>query len=124
MIDLHSQKDGSIRFTEMCFAIRDVITKYKPDQVVVEDVMYMKSAQALIVLARLQGVILGYWSNFSGSRNGLPAYPVAQGAPALSKGRVTRENLKQQAIDLIRETYNLSVETDEADALCHRVGVS
>lgn len=34
------------------------------------------------------------------------------------QGRVTRENLKQQAIDLIRDTYNLSVQTDEADALC------
>jgi Holliday junction resolvasome RuvABC endonuclease subunit len=34
------------------------------------------------------------------------------------QGRVTRENLKQQAIDLIRDTYDLSVQTDEADALC------
>lgn len=117
MIDLHKHKDGITRFTEMCLSIRDVIQKYQPDQVVVEDVMYMKSAQALIVLARLQGVILGYCHILQ-----IPVtiYLPTQWRKVLGfkQGRVTRENLKQQAIDLIRETYNLSVETDEADALC------
>lgn len=44
MIDLHTDKDSKSRFAKMCFDIRDTIKKYQPDQVVIEDVMFMKSA--------------------------------------------------------------------------------
>lgn len=79
--------------------------------------MYKRSAQAVILLARLQGIIMGYCDMLN-----IPytVYLPSQWRKVLGfkQGRVTRENLKQQAIDLVRDTYNLSVQTDEADALC------
>lgn len=79
--------------------------------------MYMRSVQAVILLARLQGIIMGFCDMLN-----IPytVYLPSQWRKVLGfkQGRVTRENLKQQAIDLIRDTYNLSVQTDEADALC------
>ena len=117
MIDLHKEKNSNVRFAKMCSAISEIIEENKPDQVVIEDVMYMRSFQALIVLARLQGVIMGYCDILH-----IPVFiylPTAQRKTLQFKqGRVTRENLKQQAINLIYKIYNLSVQTDEADALC------
>lgn len=79
--------------------------------------MYMRSVQAVILLARLQGIIMGFCDMLN-----IPytVYLPSQWRKVLGfkQGRVTRENLKQQAIDLVRDTYNLSVQTDEADALC------
>ena len=117
MIDHHTYKDSKARFNKMCFDIRDLLKKYRPDHVVIEDIMYMRSVQAVILLARLQGIIMGYCDMLN-----IPytVYLPSQWRKVLGfkQGRVTRENLKQQAIDLIRDTYNLSVQTDEADALC------
>ena len=117
MIDHHTYKDSKGRFINMCFDIRDLLRKHQPDHVVIEDIMYMRSVQAVILLARLQGIIMGYCDMLN-----IPytVYLPSQWRKVLGfkQGRVTRENLKQQAIDLIRDTYNLSVQTDEADALC------
>lgn len=43
VVDLHKIKDSSNRFEQMCSSIRNLIFAYHPDEIVLEDVMLMKS---------------------------------------------------------------------------------
>lgn len=101
----------------MCAAIREVISEQQPDVVVLEDVMLIKSPQTAKILARLQGVIIGCCQAAD--------IPYCVLLPStwrktlgFKQGRVSRTELKEQAIRLVETVYNLQVGTDEADAIC------
>lgn len=101
----------------MCDEIQERIKAFHPDVVIIEDVMLMKSPQTMKMLARLQGVIMGYCA--------AAAIPVEIYAPSswrkllgFKQAKTPREELKRQAIVLIQESYHISVTTDEADAIC------
>lgn len=42
-IDLHKHKNAERRFEKMCLEIKNTIDDWNPDEIVVEDVMLMKS---------------------------------------------------------------------------------
>lgn len=117
MIDLHKVKNTDIRFQQMCQSIREAIDANTPDVVVIEDVMLMRSPNTMKILARLQGIIIGFCID-----KDIPyeIYLPTEWRKTLGfkQGRVSREQLKQQAIELVGNTYKLEVNSDEADAIC------
>ena len=60
VIDLHKMKDTSERVRAMGVELCRVIEKYNPNKVVIEEVAQQSNPMTLKLLARIQGVIIGF----------------------------------------------------------------
>ena len=118
VIDLHKMKDTSERVRAMGVELCKTIEKYNPDKVVLEEVAQQSNPMTLKLLARIQGVIIGFCA-----AHNIDTYIVEP-----SKWRATlkfkqgagvkREELKSQAIEYIKEHYHLDLSEDECEACC------
>lgn len=97
--------------------ILQLIEKESPDVVLIEDVVLMRSPAVMKMLARLQGIIIGYCD-----AAGIPIeiyFPTAwRKLLDFKQAKTPRKELKQQAIDLVMQRYGIAVNSDEADAIC------
>ena len=106
------------RSFEMAKEIWQLIKKYKPDHLIIEDVQQQSNPKTMVVLARLSGIIIGYaeahnvqvhillpsqWRKILG---------YSQGA------KVKRQELKQQSSDYVKDTYDFELSEDECEAIC------
>ena len=117
-IDLHKIKDTSERVRAMGVELCKIIDKYNPDAVVIEEVAQQSNALTLKLLARIQGIIIGFCA-----AHNIDTYIVEP-----SKWRSTlkfkqgagikREELKQQAIEYVASIYNLDLTEDECESVC------
>lgn len=117
-IDLHKMKDTSERVRAMGVELCNVIEKYNPDKVVLEEVAQQSNPMTLKLLARIQGVIIGFCA-----AHNIDTYIIEP-----SKWRSTlnfkqgagvkREELKLQAIQHIKNNYDLDLSEDECEACC------
>ena len=117
-IDLSKMKNTSDRIRAMGVELCKIIKKYNPDKVVIEEVAQQSNALTLKLLARIQGIIIGFCA----------AHKIETYIIEPSKWRSTlhfrqgsgvkRDELKQQAIDHIKETYGLILSEDECEACC------
>lgn len=118
VIDLHKMKDTSERVRAMGVELCKIIKKYNPDKVVMEEVAQQSNPLTLKLLARIQGVIIGFCA-----AHNIDTYIVEP-----SKWRsvlkfkigsgVKRAELKSQAIKHVKDVYNLDLSEDECEALC------
>ena len=119
VIDLKRIKnDKDKRFKTMAVKIYEYIINEKPDIVVFEDVSLQTNVSTLLLLAQIQGVIMQ-----SCIVNGIPykIYKPTSWRKILNfaQGRnIVRKQLKQQAVDLVKDKYNINVKDDIADAIC------
>ena len=60
VVDLGKNKNTEDRSKQMGLAICQVITDNKPDTVIIEEVAMQSNAQTLKLLARIQGVAIGF----------------------------------------------------------------
>ena len=118
VIDLHKMKDTSERVRAMGVELCRTIEKYQPHVVVIEEVAQQSSPLTLKLLARIQGIIIGFCA-----AHNIDTYIVEP-----SKWRSTlhfhqgagvkREELKAQAIKYVKANYGLDATEDECEALC------
>ena len=118
VIDLHKMKDTSERVRAMGVELCKTIERYNPNIVVIEEVAQQSNAMTLKLLARIQGVIIGFCA-----AHDIDTYIVEP-----SKWRsilhfhqgsgVKRAELKAQAIEHIKNEYMLDLSEDECEALC------
>lgn len=118
VIDLHKMKDTSERVRAMGVELCKTIEKYSPDKVVIEEVAQQSNPLTLKLLARIQGVIIGFCA-----AHNIDTYIVEP-----SKWRSTlhfhqgagvkREELKVQAIKHVKDIYGLDLSEDECEACC------
>lgn len=88
------------------------------DHIVIEDTVLQKSPQTMKKLSQIQGVLIGYCIE-----HGLPYFVLPPASwrklLAFKQGNgIKREELKQQALQLVESTYHIQVSDDEADAIC------
>ena len=117
-IDLHKMKDTSERVRAMGVELCKVIKKYNPDKVVIEEVAQQSNPMTLKLLARIQGVIIGFCA-----AHNIDTYIVEP-----SKWRsilhfkqgsgVKRAELKEQAISHVKDMYGLELSEDCCEAIC------
>ena len=117
-IDLHKMKDTSERVRAMGVELCKVIEKYNPDKVVMEEVAQQSNPLTLKLLARVQGVIIGFCA-----AHNIDTYIIEP-----SKWRsilefkigsgVKRAELKAQAIQYVNDIYGLYLSEDECESLC------
>lgn len=118
VIDLHKMKDTSERVRAMGVELCRVIEKYKPTAVVIEEVAQQSNPMTLKLLARIQGVIIGFCA----------AHDIETYIIEPSKWRSTlyfkqgsgvkREELKAQAIKYVKDNYGLELSEDECESIC------
>lgn len=118
VIDLHKIKDTSERIRAMGVELGKTISKYSPTVVVLEEVAQQSNPLTLKLLARIQGVIIGYCA-----ANNIETYIIEP-----SKWRSTlhfkqgagvkRAELKAQAMKYIKDVYNLETSEDICEAIC------
>lgn len=93
------------------------IEKYKPDVLVIEDVVLQRSPATMKMLAQLQGFLIGCCRS-QGIQYQI-IYPSSwRKALGFKQGGAKRPELKKMAIDYVLKTYNISAGEDEADAIC------
>lgn len=117
-IDLHKNTNTTERVREMGIELCNTIAKYGPDIVVIEEVAQQSNAQTLKLLARIQGIIIGFCA----------AHDIYTYIIEPSKWRsvlhfkigagVKREELKAQAIKYVKNVYKVDLSEDECEALC------
>lgn len=126
LIDFHKIKDTKQRQQLMILKMYEKIRECNPDVIVFEDVAMQRSAGAVILLAQIQGSLLGYclehdivgviykpseWRKMLGFKQG---------------SKVKREALKKQAVEYAKKYYGVDAGEDIADAICigHAFGVA
>jgi len=118
VIDLHKEKDAGLRTKNMCKQIRQLVEEYYPDCIVAEDVNLRNgSVRTVIMLARLSGNIqeMAFKADI----------PIIFYSPStwrkiagIKMGRdIKREQLKQEAIDMVYKSYGFKCGDDEAEAI-------
>ena len=118
IVDLSKSKlETPERSFEMAKALWKVIKKYKPDYLIIEDTQQQSNVQTVIVLARLQGMIIGY-----AEAHGIKVHILlpSQWRKVLgySQGsKVKRAELKQQSIDYVKNRYGFDLSEDECEAI-------
>lgn len=117
-IDKHKISDTDKRIGEMGVAICNKIEELQPDCVIIENVQAQSGVATVILLARLQGFILGWCYvhdievKIIGPSQWRSALNFKQGAG------VKRKELKAQSIDYVKDKYGLDVSEDESEAIC------
>ena len=117
-IDLHKNKNTTERVKEMGIELCNTINKYRPDTVIIEEVAQQSNAQTLKLLARIQGIIIGFCA-----AHNIDTYIIEpskwRSALHFKIGAgVKREELKSQAIKYVKDTYGLDLCEDECEATC------
>ena len=92
-----------------------MLLKWKPDEVIVEDIQQQNNVQLFKVLAQLQGVLLNviYESKYS-----FDVIHVSSWRKHCNIKGKTRKELKKNAQAKIKLWYDVTVTEDEADAIC------
>lgn len=117
-INLHKIKDTSERVRAMGVELCKTIKKYSPDIVVMEEVAQQSNALTLKLLARIQGIILGFCA-----AHNIETYIVEPSKwrsilHFVQGPKVKREELKAQAIQYVKDVYNLELSEDECESIC------
>lgn len=111
-------KDGNERIAEMSESLCAIVDKVKPELVVIENIQNQNSTKTVILLARLQGMILGYCHAHSIRTEILEPSKWRSKLSFKQGAGVKRDALKQQAVDYIKAHYNMDVDIDQSEAIC------
>jgi Holliday junction resolvasome RuvABC endonuclease subunit len=115
-IDLHKMKDTSERVRAMGVELCKVIEKYNPDKIVIEEVAQQSNPLTLKLLARIQGIIIGFCA-----AHNISTYIVEPSKWRSTLGfkqgsGIKREELKTQAIKHVKDVYHIDLSEDECEA--------
>lgn len=118
IIDKHKIDDVNKRTGEMGIAICEKISDVKPDIVVIENVQAQAGVATVIMLARLQGIILGY-NYANGVETKILAPTEWRSALSFKQGpKVKRKELKEQSINYVKEHLGFDFQEDQCEACC------
>lgn len=111
-------KDTSERVRAMGVELCKVIEKYNPDKVVMEEVAQQSNPLTLKLLARIQGVIIGFCA-----AHNIDTYIVEpskwRSMLEFKQGSgVKRAELKEQAMQHVKNTYQLDLSEDCCESIC------
>lgn len=114
VIDLHLSKETTEKRSakmavEMCHLIED----NKPDVVVIEEVAMQSNAQTLKLLARIQGVAIGFCAAHDIPLHILEPTKWRSSLGFKQGAKVKREELKQQSRDFVKSCFGLDIKSED-----------
>lgn len=104
------------RFKDMSKQLLSVLECQNPDIIYIEDTVVPRNVQTQRFLTRLQGVIYAY-SIFHDCEFNTIRPTEWRKYVGINQGRKKRGQLKEEAIKLVKEKFNLEVNDDEAEAV-------
>ena len=122
VVDMNKSKlDTDKRSFEMAKKLWKLLKEHKPGHLVIEDTQQQNNVKTVIILARLQGMLIGY-----AEAHGIKVHILlpSQWRSVLNykQGpKVKRTELKQQSADYIKKTYGFDLSEDENEAICEGV---
>ena len=118
VIDMSKSKlDTYERSFEMAKALWQVIKEYKPEFLVIENVQQQSGVQTVIILARLQGMIIGY-AEAHGIKTHILSPTEWRAELKYTQGpKIKRAELKQQSIDYVKTKYGFNLSEDECESI-------
>ena len=117
-IDLHNMKDTSERVRAMGVELCKVIENYNPDKVVMEEVAQQSNPLTLKLLARIQGVIIGFCAAHNINTYIIEPSKWRSMLEFKQGAGVKRVELKEQAIQHVKYVYNLDLSEDCCESMC------
>ena len=118
VVDMSKSKlDTDERSFEMAKTLWKVIKQYKPEHLIIENVQQQTSPKTVIILARLQGMIIGY-AEAHGVKTHILLPSQWRAELGYSQGaKVKRAELKQQSINYVKNKYGFDLPEDECESI-------
>ena len=119
VIDLHLSKETTEKRSEkMAVEICKLIEGNKPDVVVIEEVAMQSNAQTLKLLARIQGVAIGFCA-----AHNIPLHIIEptrwRAALNYRQGsKVKRNELKEQSLNFVKNKLGLNIKSEDENEAC------
>lgn len=118
IVDFHKMKDVHERVQKMGLGICAEIEKAKPDTIIIEEVAQQSNPQTLKLLARIQGIIIGF-----AAAHQIPVHIIEPSRWRSTLhfklgAKVKREELKAQAMEYVLNNYGLELTEDLCEAVC------
>lgn len=127
VINLGDVDDTEDRSKQMGLAICKKIAEHSPESVVLENVQNQSNVATVILLARLQGMMLGY-CHANNIRSEILGPTQWRAALHYDQGRgVKRAELKKQSRDFVKKEYGLTIKSEDENesiainAAAHRI---
>ena len=122
IIDMSKSKlETGERSFEMAKALWKVIKHYKPEHLVIEETQQQSNVKTVIILARLQGMILGYAEAHKVKTHILQPSKWRSTLQFSQGPKVKRAELKQQSIDYVKEHLGIDRTEDECEAIAEGI---
>lgn len=119
VIDLSKSKlDTDKRSFEMAKRLWGLLKEHKPDCLILENVQQQSGVSTVIILARLQGMIIGYAEAHNIKVHILLPSQWRAELNYKQGPKVKRAELKQQSIDYVKEKYSFDLSEDESESIC------
>lgn len=117
LIDKHKIKNTMERVSAMMTDICNVLNKYQPDKVIMEESMMTTNISTVKLLSYIAGSVISWCAqNNVEFKFMLPSEWRKKVGLRQSK-KIKREELKQEAMNAVKELYGLDVTDDEAEAI-------
>ena len=111
-----NEKNMDERFRNMSLNLLQILSEKKPDAVYIEDTVVPRNVQTQRFLTRLQGVVYAYCvMNECEFHTIRPT--VWRKLVGITQGKKKREELKDAAIKLVMDQFEMNVNDDEAEAV-------
>ncbi len=125
---LHSREKREFMEANVLFMMKeigDILDKYEPDIIVMEDTYGQNDMMTLKMLSRIQGAVIDYGRRFNTEIifKAPASWRKSVGIQQVEDGvRIKRKKLKELSKTLVKQKFDLDVTDDEADAIC--IGLS
>lgn len=118
LLDYSNDKSMESRFKKMAIGILNTLDELNPDIIYIEETVVLRNAQTQRFLTRLQGVVYA-WCVMNDCEFNTIRPASWRKCINLPQGKnIKREQLKQEAIQYVKEKYSIDVGDDVADAIC------
>lgn len=119
LLDYSSDKIMDSRFKKMSIGLIQILNKFNPNIIYIEETVVLRNAQTQRFLTRLQGVVY-CWCILNDCEFNTIRPTSWRKQLSFKQGKnIKREQLKEQSIQYVKENYGLDINNDDiADALC------
>ena len=118
LLDYSNDKNMESRFKKMSVGILNTLDELNPDIIYIEETVVLRNASTQRFLTRLQGVVYAWCIKHNCEFNTIRPTSWRKLLKLPQGKNIKREQLKQEAIDYVKEKYNIEVNDDIADAIC------
>ena len=117
LIDLHKIKDPDKRIPKMMIEICKCIKEYGADKIIMEKSMLKSNIDTVQKLSNIAGAIMFYATTKSIEFQHVYPTEWRKRVGLQQSSKIKREILKEEAIQAVKQEYNLNVKDDEAEAI-------